>query len=165
MNNFVFGADPLLYSNIVPKGQDAVYAQENDIKRHLDSVMQQYQQLQQNKPEPPLKDWIGDFDKALKGLDSDVANYLMEDQEFTQLNNIVQQDIQNEIMLSIKWKLNNKQDTVQRVKRMLDIIDNYNREKVNEDKKQMAEISDYLQNYSDMTFNEYKQLKAAKNKE
>lgn len=162
MNNFVFGADPLLYSNIVPKGQDAVYAQENDIKRHLDGIMQQYQQLQQNKPDAPIKDWLGDFDKTLKGLDSDVANYLMEDQEFTQLNNIIQQDIQNEIMMSIKWKLNNKQDTVQRIKRMLDIIDNYNREKVNEDKKQMAEISDYLQNYSDMTFNEYKQLKASK---
>lgn len=162
MNNFVFGADPLLYSNIVPKGQDAVYAQENDIKRHLDGIMQQYQQLQQNKPDAPVKDWLGDFDRTLKGLDPDVANYLMEDQEFTQLNNIIQQDIQNEIMLSIKWKLNNKQDTVQRIKRMLDIIDNYNREKVNEDKKQMAEISDYLQNYSDMTFNEYKQLKAAK---
>ena len=162
MNNFVFGADPLLYSNIVPKGQDAVYAQENDIKRHLDGIMQQYQQLQQNKPDAPVKDWLGDFDKTLKGLDPDVANYLMEDQEFTQLNNIIQQDIQNEIMMSIKWKLNNKQDTVQRIKRMLDIIDNYNREKVNEDKKQMAEISDYLQNYSDMTFNEYKQLKASK---
>ena len=162
MNNFVFGADPLLYSNIVPKGQDAVYAQENDIKRHLDGIMQQYQQLQQNKPDAPVKDWLGDFDKTLKGLDSDVANYLMEDQEFTQLNNIIQQDIQNEIMMSIKWKLNNKQDTVQHIKRMLDIIDNYNREKVNEDKKQMAEISDYLQNYSDMTFNEYKQLKASK---
>jgi uncharacterized protein YoxC len=162
MNNFVFGADPLLYSNIVPKGQDAVYAQENDIKRHLDGIMQQYQQLQQNKPDAPVKDWLGDFDKTLKGLDTDVANYLMEDQEFTQLNNIIQQDIQNEIMMSIKWKLNNKQDTVQRIKRMLDIIDNYNREKVNEDKKQMAEISDYLQNYSDMTFNEYKQLKASK---
>ena len=162
MNNFVFGADPLLYSNIVPKGQDAVYAQENDIKRHLDGIMQQYQQLQQNKPDAPVKDWLGDFDRTLKGLDADVANYLMEDQEFTQLNNIIQQDIQNEIMLSIKWKLNNKQDTVQRIKRMLDIIDNYNREKVNEDKKQMAEISDYLQNYSDMTFNEYKQLKANK---
>lgn len=161
MNNFVFGADPLLYSNITPKGQET-YMPENDVKRQLDSVMQHYQQLQQTKGETPVKDWIGDFDKTLKSLDEGVANALMEDQEFVQLNNIVQQDIQNEIMLSIKWKLNNKQDTVQRVKRMIDIIDNYNREKVNEDKKQMAEISDYLQNYSDMTFNEYKQLKASK---
>ena len=95
-------------------------------------------------------------------LDEDVAAQIAEDQEFNQLNAIIQQDIQSEIMMSIKWKLNGRQDTVQRVKRMMDIIDFYSRNKANEDKKNMAEISDYLQNYSDMTFNEYKQMKSAK---
>ena len=158
MNNFVFGAaDPLLYNNIMPKGSDALYVPETDIKRQLDSVMQQYQQLQSKQPEQ--KDWIGEFDTALKNLDPAVASALMEDQEFAQLNAIVQQDIQNEIMMSIKWKLNGKQDTVHRVKRLIDIIDNYNRDKANEDKKNIAELTDYIQNYSDMTFNDYKKLK------
>lgn len=159
MNNFVFGStDPLLYSNIVPRQEYA----EPDIKRQLDNVMQQYQQLQQNRQqEPPQKDWIGDFDKALKSLDIDVAEALNNDQEFVQLNAIMQQDIQNEIMVSIKWKLNGKQETIQRVKRMMDIIDNYNRTKANEDKKNLSEIADYIQNYSDMTFNDYKKLKEA----
>ena len=162
MNNFVFGsADPLLYNTIVPKGQE--YTPETDIKRQLDSVMQQYQQLQQSKQtEPPVRDWLGEFDKALKELDPTVAELLAEDQEFTQLNAIVQQDIQNEIMATIKWKMNNKQDVVQRVRRMMDIMENYNRDKMNEDKKNLADLSDYIQNYSDMTFNEYKQLKAGK---
>jgi hypothetical protein len=62
-------------------------------------------------------------------------------------------------MSSIKWKLNSRPETVGRIKRMMDIIESYNRNKVNEDKRQMAEITDYLQNYSDMTFNEYKKLK------
>jgi hypothetical protein len=160
MNNFVFGAaDPLLYNTIVPKGQE--YTPETDIKRQLDTVMQQYQQLQQSKQsEPPTKDWLGEFDNMLKSLDPDVANALMEDQEFTQLNNIVQQDIQNEIMISIKWKLNSKQDTVNKLRRMMDIIDHYNRDKANEDKRNLAELTDYIQNYSDMTFNEYKQMKS-----
>lgn len=159
MNNFVFGtADPLLYNNIVPRGQE--YTPETDIKRQLDSVMQQYQQLQQSKQtEPPTKDWLGEFDSTLKNLDPTVAEMLSEDQEFAQLNMIVQQDIQNEIMSTIKWKLNNKQDTVQRVRRMMDIIDHYNKDKANEDKKNIAELTDYIQNYSDMTFNEYKKLK------
>ena len=166
MNNFVFGAaDPLLYNNIIPNGQNALYGSENDIKRQLDSVMQQYQQLQQSKQveTPQNKDWVGDFDNTLKGLDSDVANALMEDQEFVQLNAVLQNDIQNEIMLSIKWKLNGKQDTVHRIKRMLDIIDNYNRDKANNDKKNIAELTDYIQNYSDMTFNDYKKLKLKQN--
>lgn len=166
MNNFVFGAsDPLLYNNIIPNGQNALYGSENDIKRQLDNVMQQYQQLQQSKQAetPQNKDWVGDFDNTLKGLDSDVANALMEDQEFVQLNAVLQNDIQNEIMLSIKWKLNGKQDTVHRIKRMLDIIDNYNRDKANNDKKNIAELTDYIQNYSDMTFNDYKKLKLKQN--
>ena len=165
MNNFVFGTtDPLLYStqlSPVTKGQE--YMSETDIKRQLDNVMQQYQQLQQSKSiEQPTKDWLGDFDRTLKSLDSTVADSLMNNQEFVQLNTIVQQDIQDEIMLSIKWKLNGKQDTVNRVRRMMDIIDEFNKNKVNEDKKNIAELNDYIQNYSDMTFNEYKKLKEGK---
>ena len=161
MNNFVFGADPLLYSNTMPRNQE--FVPDQDIKRQLDNVMQHYQQLQQAKQvEPTQKDWLGDFDNALKSLDEDVEIALSNDPEFAQLNMIVQQDIQNEIMQSIKWKLNNKPETIHRVKRMMDIIEHYNHEKHNEDKRQMAEISDYLQNYSDMTFNEYKQMKASK---
>lgn len=160
MNNFVFGsADPLLYSNIVPRQE----YNEPDIKKQLDTVMMQYQQLQQNRQTESIntKDWLGDFDKALKSLDSEVAESLSTDQEFAQLNAMVQQDIQDEIMVTIKWKLNNKQETVQRVKRMMDIIDNYNRTKDNENKKNLSEIADYIQNYSDMTFNDYKKLKEA----
>ncbi|MBR4313273.1 MAG: hypothetical protein IKT86_08045 [Bacteroidaceae bacterium] len=160
MNNFVFGStDPLLYSNIVPRQEYT----EPDIKKQLDTVMMQYQQMQQSRQqEPTQKDWIGDFDNALKTLDADVAEALSTDQEFTQLNAMMQQDIQNEIMISIKWKLNNKQEIVQRVKRMMDIIDNYNRTKANEDRKNLSEIADYIQNYSDMTFNDYKKLKENK---
>jgi hypothetical protein len=44
---------------------------------------------------------------------------------------------------------------------MMDIIDNYNRNKDNENKKNLSEIADYIQNYSDMTFNDYKKLKEA----
>lgn len=160
MNNFVFGTDPLLYGSTMPR-QEVV--NEPDIRRQLESVMQQYQQLQQTKQsEPPQKDWIGDFDRTLKGLDPAVADALMSDEEFVQLNAIVQQDIQNEIMSSIKWKLNGRQETTQRVQRMMDIIENYNRDKAQEDKRNIAEIADYIQNYSDMTFNEYKKLKEHK---
>jgi hypothetical protein len=163
MNNFVFNTDPLLYSASMPHNKE--FVPEQDIKRQLDYVISQYQQYQQQnkQPEQPSNvDWLGDYDRMLKSLDEDVAIQISEDQEFNKLNEIVQQDIQNEIMLSIKWKLNSRNDTVQRIKRMMEIIDYYNKNKANEDKKNMAEISDYLQNYSDMTFNEYKQMKSAK---
>ena len=159
MNNFVFGGDPLLYGGTIPR-QDILT--EPDIRRQLDSVMQQYQQMQQTKNDPPQKDYVGECDRILKGLDPSVAESLMTNEEFVQLNASVQQDIQNEIMNSIKWKLNGRPETIQRVQRMMDIIENYNRDKAQEDKRNVAEIADYIQNYSDMTFNEYKKLKEHK---
>ena len=157
MNNFVFGSDPLLYSSTMPRQE---YVNEPDIKRQLDNVMQQYQQLQQSKQsDAQTRDWIGEFDKLLKELDSDVAETIAEDQEFNQLNALVQQDIQFEIMNSIKWKLNTKPDVTQRIKRLIDIVSYYSKNKLNEDKKNIAELNDYIQNYSDMTFNEYKKMK------
>jgi predicted HicB family RNase H-like nuclease len=159
MNNFVFGSDPLLYGGTMPRQEILT---EPDIRRQLDTVMQQYQQMQQAKNDPPQKDYVGDFDKTLKGLDPSVAESLMTNEEFVQLNALVQQDIQNEIMNSIKWKLNGRPETIQRVQRMMDIIENYNRDKAQEDKRNVAEIADYIQNYSDMTFNEYKKLKERK---
>jgi hypothetical protein len=118
--------------------------------------------MQQTKNEPSQKDYVGEFDRILKGLDPSVAESLMTNEEFVQLNASVQQDIQNEIMNSIKWKLNGRPETIQRVQRMMDIIENYNRDKAQEDKRNVAEIADYIQNYSDMTFNEYKKLKERK---
>lgn len=157
MNNFVFGSDPLLYSNTMPRQE---YISEPDIKRQLDALTQQYQQLQQSKSvETTQHDWLGEFDKELKELEPELIEKISENQEFTQLNALVQQDIQSEIMSTIKWRLNGNSSVTQRIKRLMDIISYYKQNKVNEDKRQMSEISDYLQNYSDMTFNEYKKMK------
>jgi hypothetical protein len=158
MNNFVFGStDPLLYGSMMPKQE---YISEPDIKRQLDVITQQYQQLQQSKAsETPQHDWIGDFDKALKELEPELVETISTDQEFVQLNALVQQDIQTEIMSSIKWRLNGNSSVTQRVKRLMDIITYYKQNKVNEDKKNISELNDYIQNYSDMTFNEYKKMK------
>lgn len=158
MNNFVFGnTDPLLYGSMMPKQE---YVSEPDIKRQLDVITQQYQQLQQSKAsETPQHDWIGDFDKTLKELEPELVETISMDQEFVQLNALVQQDIQTEIMSSIKWRLNGNSSVTQRVKRLMDIITYYKQNKVNEDKKNISELNDYIQNYSDMTFNEYKKMK------
>ena len=162
MNNFVFGStDPLLYGSMMPKQE---YVSEPDIKRQLDVITQQYQQLQQSKAsETPQHDWIGDFDKTLKELEPELVETISMDQEFVQLNALVQQDIQTEIMSSIKWRLNGNSNVTQRVKRLMDIITYYKQNKVNEDKKNISELNDYIQNYSDMTFNEYKKIKQLQN--
>ena len=72
--------------------------------------------------------------------------------------------IQNEIMKSVKMKLNTNQDVIMKVNRAKELIQQAKNIQDNEDRKSLNELNDYITNYSDMTFNEYKQLKAMKQK-
>lgn len=161
MNNFVFGStDPLLYSPIVSNRNQP---NEQDLKRQLDNMMVQYQNMQNQYQEPPQpKDHLGELDEAMKKLDESVMANLSSNEEFVQLNNYIQQTIQAEIIKSVKWKINSNQDVVQKIEKLKGIINNAHKEQENEDKKNLSELNDYIKNYSDLTFNEYKQLKQSK---
>lgn len=162
MNNFVFSQDPLLYSTTIPQPTSEV-----DIKRQLDTVMAQYQALQQQKPpqapEPMQEDHIGDLDNIIKNLDQSLIEILDSDLEFIQLNTFLQESIQVEIMRGVKQRLNNNPEVVSKVKRMKEIVSELKHIRDNEDRKSLSELNDYIKNYSDMTFNEYKQLKRTRN--
>lgn len=161
MNNFVFSQDPILYSSTIPQQPQ----NESDIKRQLDTIMAQYQALQQKQqptpptPQTPVVDYLGELDDLLKNTDPDILNILSENTEFTQLNNMIQQDIQAAIMKEVKWKINSNQESIKTINRIKEMIDSAKHERDNEDKKNMSELTDYIKNYSDMTFNEYKRLK------
>lgn len=161
MNNFVFGStDPLLYSPIVSNRNQP---NEQDLKRQLDNMMVQYQNMQNQYQEPPQpKDHLGELDEVMKKLDESVMANLSSNEEFVQLNNYIQQTIQAEIIKSVKWKINSNQDVVQKIEKLKGIINNAHKEQENEDKKNLSELNDYIKNYSDLTFNEYKQLKQSK---
>lgn len=161
MNNFVFGQDPLLYSTTLPQYQP----QDVDIKKQLDTVMAQYQMMQQKQQsEPSIEDHIGNLDNMVKNLDPAVTTILESDAEFIQINAWIQQMIQNEIMKSVKMKLNTNQDVIMKVNRAKELVQQAKNIQDNEDRKSLNELNDYITNYSDMTFNEYKQLKAMKQK-
>ena len=163
MNNFVFSQDPILYNSTVPAPQPQ---NELDIKRQLDAIMAQYQNLQQKQNQtlvPPIEkpqiDYLGDLDDLLKNTDQDILEVLSSNIEFTQLNNSIQQDIQSAIMKEVKWKINNNPESIKTINRIKEIINEVKHERDSEDKKNMSELTDYIKNYSDMTFNEYKRLK------
>ena len=161
MNNFVFSQDPILYGSTIPQYQQ----DPGEIKKQLDVVMAQYQQLQQNKQESPqqtLVDYLGELDNILSTLEESDIALLNQDPEFIQLNTYIQQMIQSEIVNSIKWKINSDQYKVDKINKLKNIISNVKKEKEVEQRKNMNELNDYIQNYSDMTFNEYKKIKAAR---
>lgn len=156
MNNFVFGStDPLLYNQIVPRGN-----QQDDLRRQLDTMMVQYQS--QLNEQPQQRDYLGELDNLIKSLNEETSAMVSSNSEFIQLNGYIQQLIQDEIMRTVKWKINSNQDAVTKIERLKTIINDVNKEKENEDKRNLSELNDYIKNYSDLTFNEYKQLKQSK---
>lgn len=177
MNNFVFsgGQDPILFNSTIPQYQ----YNEPEIKKQLDTIMTQYhdlrQSIQDRKPETPQppypqppypqytqqqEDHLGSLDDMIKGMGDDVLIELSNNAEFVQLNNWIQQLIQVEMMKSVKWSINNNPEAVGKIKQLKDIINICSKEKEKEERKNISEINDYIQNYSDMTFNEYKKLKS-----
>ena len=164
MSNFVFSNDPLLYNQIVPRTGPAQDLQQPgaELKAQLDSLASQYQALQQNMQIPPQpKDVLGEIDELVKGLDTDILTELSDNQEFTELNNYLQALIQEEIMKTVKWKINSNPDAISKMNRIKEIVESVRRLKNDEDKRNLSELNDYIKNYSDLTFNEYKKLKNA----
>lgn len=158
MNNFVFSQDPLLYSSMLSKQQGQP---EYDMKRQLDEALAQYQAMSQPQPsqKQQAKDYLGEIDDLVSGLDEDISLILTSDVEYLKLNEDLQKMIQEEMMKSIKWKINSNPEAISKMDRLKDLINNAKKTKMEEDRKVMADINDYIKNYSDLTFEEYKQLK------
>lgn len=163
MNNFVFSQDPLLYNATQPQ----YYPQNDmDIKRQLDTVLAQYQALQQKQPprepEPQVEDHLGILDDMVRNSDPAIIELLNCNQEFVQINGWIQQMIQTEIMKSVKHSLNTNPEVISKISRAKDIIREVKINQETEDRRSLNELNDYIANYSDMTFNEYKQFKLSK---
>ena len=65
-------------------------------------------------------------------------------------------------MKTVKWKINSNDEAIPKMNRLKDIINNMYKSKSEEEKKNLSELNDYIKNYSDLTFNEYKKLKEIK---
>lgn len=161
MNNFVFSQDPLLFQSVIP--QRPSIQQENDaIKQQYETVMNQYQNMQQKIQQGPTKDYLGELDSLTKDVDPDVAERLSADPDYVRINAELQLLIQEEMLSNVKWRINNNQDAVNRINRLKDIILIAKKEKNDANNRNMMELNDYIKNYSDLTFDEYKQLKNSK---
>ena len=159
MNNFVFSQDPLLYNTLLTAKQPQ--QNEMEMRMQLDNALAQYQATQQNQ-KPQGKDHLAEIDDMVKGLDESVLSTLNTDPEYVKLNEDLQRMIQDEMMKNIKWKINSNPDAIVKMDRLKDIISSAKKVKLDEDRKVMADINEYIKNYSDLTFDEYKQLKYGK---
>ena len=106
-----------------------------------------------------MKDWLGELDSITKGLTEDEINKLSQNVEYMRLSSELNQTIQNELMLLIKGNLNNRPDISDNIKKQIFLIKEIQEETNSEQRKNMAELNDYMKNYSHLTFNEYKNIK------
>lgn len=157
MNNiFLPGNDPLLYNGPT---QNQYYSQLAHEK--LEQKYNEYLQKVNNVRQVPDK--IGELDNKIKSLSQDTQNELKQNEEFMELTAILQSNVQAEIMELVKNQLNNNPEIVRNVDRQLQIIKSIDSKIIENERKNMAELNDYLKNYSDMTFDDYKKLKAMTN--
>lgn len=161
MNNFVFSQDPLLYTALANRQNPQ---DEYEMRRKFDEAMAQYQSLQQTQTpqKPQVKDYLGEIDCLVKDLDEEVVLTLNSDVEYLKINEDLQKMIQEELMKSVKTKINSNPDAISKMERLKELISGAQKMKTDADKKTMADINDYIKNYSDLTFEEYKQLKYGK---
>lgn len=163
MNNFFLNQDPLLFKNTY----SSPYEPENDsqIRQQLNDAFLQYRNLQQQSTQPPIKDFLGELDTSLKNLNESTINILNSDEEYQRLNSELQSLIQQEIMSSVKWKINNNSSAVKNIQRQNEIIQRVNKTVEAEERKNLSELNDYVKNYSNITFEEYKRIKNSNNDE
>ena len=150
MNNiFLPGNDPLLYnSNFYPQS----------IQEKMDQKYNEY--LLRTKQIP---DKLEELDSTLKKLNPEAAKSLENDPEFMDLSNSLRGAIQAEMILLVKQQINANPETVKNIEQQLAIIKKVEAKTTEEERKNMAELNDYLKNYSNITFDEYKKLKTEAN--
>ena len=107
MNNFVFSQDPLLYTSLMARQNPQ---NEAELRQQLNDAIIQYQAMIQ-PPQPQTqpqveKDYLGEVDKMVSELDEDIVLVLSADAEYLKLQDDLQKMIQEEMMRSIRWKIN-----------------------------------------------------------
>ena len=165
MNNFVFSQDPLLSTTLANRQN---MQSEFDVKKQLEEMLIQYQNLSQQHQEIPsvtkqqTRDYLGEIDDMMRDLDEDILLVLNGDVEYLKINEDLQKMIQDEMMRSVKIKINSNPDAITKMERLKLLISTAKKQKSDEERKILADMNDYVKNYSDLTFEEYKQLKYGK---
>jgi hypothetical protein len=65
-------------------------------------------------------------------------------------------------MKSVRWKINANPEAISKIETLKKTIKTAQKEQQAEEKRSMMELNDYITNYSSMSFDDYKRIKALK---
>lgn len=154
-NNFFLNQDPLLYQNVYRSTED-------DMRQQLNDSLNQYKILQQQQGVNMGRDYIGELDRFNKSLNQATIDALSDNKEYVELKNDLMNVIQDELLNNIKWKINSNPLVVKNIEKQFEIVKKVNGDIENEQRRNLNELNDYVKNYSDITFDEYKKMKNEK---
>lgn len=156
-NNFFLNQDPLLYrGNTTPQEIDDV------LQQRINDTMYQYNMLQQRRTENK-DDLIGKLNDMTRSLNNETINTLNSNGEYVRLNNELQSLVQDEILSNIKWRINSNPIAVKNIQRQIELMNNAKQMIEEEQRRSINELNDYVKNYSNITFEEYKRIKNSDN--
>ena len=95
----------------------------------------------------------------MKTITSTSSDSLSANEEYNDLRASLSEMIQYELMQTIRWKINSNANAVKNIERQLELIRESNRASDDEQRRNLTEINDYIKNYSNMTFDEYRRMK------
>ena len=150
-NNFYLN-DPLLFQTPYSRGVES----EEDIKRQFTDFMTKYNSRQSQQLS---RDYVGELEEAVKTITSTSSDSLSANEEYNDLRASLSEMIQYELMQTIRWKINSNANAVKNIERQLELIRESNRASDDEQRRNLTEINDYIKNYSNMTFDEYRRMK------
>ena len=108
--------------------------------------------------------WIDELDNLVKSLNPQVIQTLNSNQEYQKLNTEFQGYVNSELMELIRARLNSKPGVIENIKKQIDIIKDVKEQVANVERENMSELTDYMKNYSHLTFDEYRKLKKDENR-
>lgn len=149
MNNIFLPNDPLLYNHNAQMMQQ-------DMQQKMEQKYNEYMMRSMQS----IPDKLSELDNKIKSLSPQIIEILNNDAEYGELKEVLQLTIQNELMSLIKQKINTNQEAIKNIDRQLSIIKTIETKVNDDERKNLSELNDYLKNYSNMTFDDYKKLKS-----
>lgn len=104
----------------------------------------------------PNNDHYSRLEKELESLTNEEITQLLNYKPYNEANSTLQLIISAETIKLIRGQLNAYPDVINRC---IDSIKDFKSQKDKRQKELLEDFQDYLTNYSDLTYNEYKQLK------
>ena len=156
MNN-LYGNDPLLGLK-QPSLPELEKAQEEALQR-----LQQMKQASRQQVQTQSPTW-DEIDNIMGGLSDRELGYIANNQEFQESNSVVMGILQREYLRIMRPIVEGTKDGKDALEKHLTLVKRLKKSAADETNKKYSLMDEYMENYSDMSFNDFLKIKKGKKK-